>query len=613
MANASIRVGNHERDIVPVSSTVHMPPPTDRAPVTLDIETNGLPVYDPDFQVRTIQLNSPVWPAAYVVPARIEYYYQIDEILKAAPAIIGHNLMYEWQSLARVDLNDNEGVYWDKSIDTQLGVAVIAHPDSPSGDKRLGLKDNVRALVDPDYDLDKSLKACMAEGWQEVVGEYKSGARKGQPKLKRHRYTWETVPMDSPEFLRYAAGDVVVPELLWDKLHGAAYERAPEHYKMARDLSKLLGGRIKRGLEVDEGVLLSEETKNAEQIAGVRPILEAHGINADKGNTADNKAILIQALKDAGIKVPMTKGTDNAPPAPSIARDMVTLAADGRPIPAVLAAWYEKEQASKFRSAYLDRFREALEDGDGSVHPDIKNMEAATGRTSVGSPPLHQIPTHGGTRGCLRARYGFVLVTADLSQIEFRIGGGLSQDSNLIEMVLNGTKIHNVVANLVWGASFTEYQYNSAKTAVYAWLYGATANTIAKQTGVSKATAIKIIKTIEAMFPDLVALKKDRMSMRRATTWYGREILLNNDAPWGKLNYEIQGTAYDLFTIGTLKAADELGWDNIWLTVHDEVIAEVPEEDATDAMHILSACLTTEYMGIPCPAEAKILGRNWRK
>lgn len=609
----NVKVAGRSHRVLFVRTPYDMPAPTNRAPVIVDIETNALPVYDPDFQVRTVQINSPAWDSAYVIPCRVEFYPQLDAILEAAPVLVAHHAMVEWQGLCRAGLFTDPQRYWPKTVDSMLMVAVISHPRGPTGDVRLGLKENTRALVDADYDMDRQLKELMKEGYREFTGEcYKSGARKGEQKTKHHRYNWATVPMDAPVYLQYAAGDVIAPHYLLETLFAAGYSAAGEHYKKARDLSMLMQRRIARGLEVDEEALIKAETGLEASTKEPVALLLANGVDPSKGYTGANKAVLVEALERAGIKPPMTKGGDNSEPEPSLGQDAVFLAADGKPLPPVLTAWYAKERAAKFKGAYLDLFRDGLENG-GVVHPEIRIMQAATGRTSVAKPPLQQLPRIGDTRGCLRAKAGHVLVGADLSQIEPRIAGALSGDVNLLGAISAGIKMHVIVAKRMFGDHYSDEQYNLAKTAGLAWLYGGGKTTIAKQTGVSQKVSGGLVKALEQSFPQIVQYKEHLAGQDRVTTRYGREIQLDSRRPWSKMNYEIQGSAYDLFTAGTLRAAEALGPDAIWLTVHDEVLAEVPEEDAEYSAHVLGEALSTEFMGIPCPAIGTVVGRNWRK
>ncbi len=613
MLQPSVRLAGRVHPIILARSSHDLPRPTTRAPVYIDIETNGVPMYDPDFVVRTVQIASPAWEHVYVIPMRLDFFWHLEQVLEAAPVLVAHHAMVEWQGLCRAGLFDDPQKYWPKTVDSMLMVAVVSHPQGPTGDVRLGLKENTRALVDPDYDLDKQLKAFMGEGWLEETGEcWKSGKRKGEAKTRKHTYDWSNVPIEAPAFLEYAAGDVVAPQYLLDRLTASAYPKAGEHYKRARDLSMLMQRRIVKGLRVDEEALDKAEANLTAGIKGPLAQLQHYGIDTDSGLTAATKAILVGALKEARIPVPQTAGGENKDPGPSLSQDAVVLAADGRELPSVLSAWYALAQARKFQTAYLDLFRESLA-VDGVVHPEIRVMQAATGRTSVARPPLHQLPRLGDTRSCLGASPGMVLITADLSQIEPRIGGGLSQDEQLLNTIARGEKMHVIVAKRMFGESYSDEEYNTAKTAGLAWMYGGGVNTIAKQTGKGRKVAADLKTTLETSFPQLQQYKEHLKGQDRVITQYGREIQLDSKRPWSKMNYEIQGTAYDLFTAGTLRAAEALGNDAIWLTVHDEVLAEVPEEDAEYAAFVLGEALSTEFKGVKCPAVGQVVGRNWRK
>lgn len=604
-----VKVAGRSHRVLFVRTPYDMPAPTNRAPVIIDIETNGLPIYDPDFNVRTVQINSPAWDSAYVLPCRVEFYPQLDAILEAAPVLVAHHAMVEWQGLSRAGLFPDPQRYWPKTVDSMLMVAVVSHPRGPTGDVRLGLKENTRALVDADYDMDRQLKELMKEGYREFTGEcYKTGARKGEQKTKHFRYNWATVPMDAPVYLQYAAGDVIAPHYLLETLFAAGYSAAGEHYKKARDLSMLMQRRIARGLEVDEEALIKAEMGLEASTKEPMALLLANGINPAVGLTAANKAVLVEEMERVGIKPPKADAGG-----PSISQDAVFLAADGKPLPPLLEAWYALASAKKMQAAHLDVFRDGIEHGGGVIHPEIRVMQAATGRTSVARPPLQGANRLGPVRGCLRAKDRHVLVTADLSQIEPRIAGALSGDINLLSAISAGIKMHVIVAKRMFGDNYSDEQYNLAKTAGLAWLYGGGKTTIAKQTGVSQKVSGGLVKALEQSFPQIVQYKEHLAGQDRVTTRYGREIQLDSRRPWSKMNYEIQGSAYDLFTAGTLRAAEALGADAIWLTVHDEVLAEVPEEDAEYSAHVLGEALSTEFMGIPCPAIGTVVGRNWRK
>jgi DNA polymerase-1 len=579
--------------------------------VWLDIETNGEPVYDKSFEVRTVQVASPAWDSAYVIPARIEYYADIRRLLKAAPVIGGHNLTYEWQALAVADITDSPNEHWHKSIDTMLITALAAHPQAP---KLLALKENVRALVDADYDLDKRLKEFMRFENQDLEWVDNVGNLPGFPpavlvrKRRKEPYTWASVPIDSSEFLEYAAGDVIAPPHLFDVLSLSAYAALPALYKRERDLAVLMQGITVRGLPVNPDALDEAEEELRQQVAGPRNTLRAAGIDTETGLSAATRDILLAALDAAKIKPPKTpKGGI------SLAQNQMILAADGKPLPAVLEAWYALAQARKFQTTYLDHFRDGL-DNDGTIHPDIRVMGAmTTARMSISDPPLQQLPTQGATRSCLTARPGKVLVGADLSQIEFRVAAAISGDVTLLQAFKDGVGVHDIVSARMYGPNYTEQQRSIAKRGGFGWLYGGGAKTLASQTGVSMKVAGGVMKALKESYPTLAAFKDQAAEMTRIVTSYGRELQPDAGRKYASLNYLVQSTARDIFTDGVFRAAKVFGPEAMWLPVHDELIIEVDAEDGDYAAHVLGEALSTTFMGVDCPALGKVIGSRWAK
>lgn len=92
------------------------------------------------------------------------------------------------------------------------------------------------------------------------------------------------------------------------------------------------------------------------------------------------------------------------------------------------------EKLAKYRTVIL----EELNDVTGRIHPDI-NQIVSTGRFSVSSPPLQQIPAKGDEgkelRSCFIAPAGRRLVSADYAAIELVIIGALSKDKGLLEAI----------------------------------------------------------------------------------------------------------------------------------------------------------------------------------
>ena len=86
----------------------------------------------------------------------------------------------------------------------------------------------------------------------------------------------------------------------------------------------------------------------------------------------------------------------------------------------------------------------------------INALGAQTGRMSISHPPLPQTPRAGDARSRLGAELGHALVSADFSQIEFRVAAALADEPTMKANIRAGTDLHNVTAARLFGAGFTD-------------------------------------------------------------------------------------------------------------------------------------------------------------
>jgi uracil-DNA glycosylase family 4 len=80
--------------------------------------------------------------------------------------------------------------------------------------------------------------------------------------------------------------------------------------------------------------------------------------------------------------------------------------------------------------------------GASRLHPAFKLSGTITGRASAEHPNLQQVTREPRVRSCITAPPGFVLMEADLSQIELRLVAHHSQDPVMIETFRTGKDIH---------------------------------------------------------------------------------------------------------------------------------------------------------------------------
>ena len=133
------------------------------------------------------------------------------------------------------------------------------------------------------------------------------------------------------------------------------------------------------------------------------------------------------------------------------------------------------------RIAQIKSWIEACDDKDGRVHGRVLTLKTVTGRMAHHSPNMAQIPAVRSPYGkecrdcwTVENPYTHSIVGTDASGLELRCLAHLMNDTNFTDEVLTGD-IHT--ANMKM-AGLTDR--DQAKTFIYAFLYGAGPNKIAK-------------------------------------------------------------------------------------------------------------------------------------
>ena len=189
------------------------------------------------------------------------------------------------------------------------------------------------------------------------------------------------------------------------------------------------------------------------------------------------------------------------------------------------------------KGTYIDALPALVNPETGRVHTQFNQAVAATGRLSSSDPNLQNIPirTELGReiRRAFIAEPGFVLVSADYSQIELRVLAHLSGDDTLIAAFERGDDIHDQTALKVFGADSPLSAHElrrRAKIINYALLYGKTAFTLAKDIGVPQAAAQQFIDAYFAGFPRVREFIDQTLEDARRTgvvkTMFGRRRLV---------------------------------------------------------------------------------------
>jgi DNA polymerase-1 len=103
---------------------------------------------------------------------------------------------------------------------------------------------------------------------------------------------------------------------------------------------------------------------------------------------------------------------------------------------------------------------------DHRIHPSFKLHGTVTGRPSCEHPNFQQVPRDTRIRSQITAPPGYVLLEADLSQIELRLIAEISRDPSMMKAFREGVDIHWLTAmrELERGAGQAELVIETAKT-----------------------------------------------------------------------------------------------------------------------------------------------------
>jgi DNA polymerase-1 len=332
------------------------------------------------------------------------------------------------------------------------------------------------------------------------------------------------------------------------------------------------------------------------------------------------------------LQLPVLKRTGTSK-APSTAVEVLEELALAHDLPRIILEW---RGLMKLKGTYIDALPQLVNPETGRVHTSFNQAVAATGRLSSSDPNLQNIPirTELGReiRRAFIAEPGYVLISADYSQIELRVLAHLAEDETLIEAFRRGDDIHDQTALKIFGPSSDMDRHrlrSTAKMINYALLYGKTAFTLSKDIGVTPQAAQEFIDAYFSGFPRIRAFIDRTLEEARVTgvvkTLFGRRRLVpeltsrdfqrRSAAEREAVNMPIQGTAADIMKRAMLQVHAALAGDRdarMILTVHDELLFEVPAGRAEDmAALVRDRMESAAELKVPLTVDIGI-GANWK-
>jgi hypothetical protein len=555
--------------------------------LAVDVENTARPLGHPEHRVQSVQLGD--WAEGVDLdphdPAQAEI---IRAALAGAAELNAHNATADLAPLAHLGLGDYRAMF-EKMVDTAVRMKLA---DPASVGNEAGLKDVSPAVlgdaaVSPAADAAR--KALFeAAGWLTEVKPDTPPAKNG----------WQQVKPGCATMVRYAIADV---------LDCAAVKRmlpAPEKAVDDRErrVEVITAPTAFAGVPLDAGQVSGQIAEREPVIADLGRSLAAAGLE----NARSPKQVT-EAFAARGVTIPdSTKFTLQKITAMHPDEGVRQFATD------VLA--YRK--AATFMSTFLVPWREQCERGDGIIRPTIYTLGADTGRMSSVRPNAQNLPKKGGARECWVAGPGKKIIRADMSSVEVRVIAALSQDPQLKAMLANGLKLHDQIAEQVFGPDYTETQRGWAKNGVFAHFFGAGLEKLAVTIQAPLEVAAAVVQALGVVAPGVASWAEQvkaavRGGMNQFRTYSGRIIHLDTSQPHKAVNYLVQGTARELL-VDTLLAWDEGPYGGgVIIPVHDEVIAWVDEADAEAATEYLVRCMTRELHGVSIICEPDPPSDRW--
>lgn len=265
---------------------------------------------------------------------------------------------------------------------------------------------------------------------------------------------------------------------------------------------------------------------------------------------------------------------------------------------------------------------------NGRIHTRYTQSRVETGRLSSREPNLQNVPARSPEGKKIRdlfiASPGHRIVQADYSQIEPRIIADLSEDPTMLATYRSGGDVYQSVADKL------EVDRSTGKTLVLAIAYGIGPTSIAERTGMSKTEAKDLMTFFRKQFPRIdrhkrvvLARTKKKKPVPYSETVLGRrrylptmfssDESLRSYAERQAYNHAIQGSAADVMKLALVRIRRMLPeYGRLLLTVHDEIVTEVPSDRVEETVEIVRAAMEgagTRWFSVPLVADVKVADR----
>lgn len=561
----------------------------------LDTEFTSLDYWDPDWKLRTVQLDTGLHTYVFDVqdPAQSELARQV---ILSANQFISHNdadVISIWQHFG-IDISD-------KNLDTLTMAQLLWPGELVSHD----LKTLVGQYIGPD--LQRAEEALHGR-FRELLG------KKPEARLTKEQIGegFRTIDVYDPVFTKYAGQDAHDVRKLFMVMEPMMYEKGVHKAWPNECKIRAISTRMRiRGMKTDgttHSTLLSEW---GGRLSSARNEWETkYGCVAGSPKRAD-------VLLNSGVK--LTKRTKPSAKFPEgqwqltakVLEELAEEYPDNEPLKLLMTV------AENYNVATFLTTLAGFIDGANVVHPSISTLGTVTGRWSVTQPAVQTVASGNPCRSVFVPRPGHVLVSADLGQIEPRVAVGLAEERNLIPDLLGGYDVYSSAAAIVFGPDYTPAQRKKIKRVILGTLYAAGVTTLVKQAkyldGWSDANP-KAVSEVRDQWktaaPAIEAYSRYLQTLPIVKLESGRYVPQDPDRLYKAINSACQGTARDVLMERLIKISERYD-EYLVMTFHDEILMDLPIEILEEATSFIRGVMEAGYNGIPTPTDIEIFENCW--
>lgn len=484
-----------------------------------------------------------------------------------------------------------------------------------------------------------------------------------------------------PLLVEYAANDAYGTLKVYEKLEqelreANTFSLYPNDFATLGDIffktempyTKVLWGMERKGVTVDLDYLKAIEGPCQKRIEEVHRDIVRLAKDAgfdgtlNPNSTLQLRKLFIDILRLRPLKY--TKGGKSGVKEPSVDYDFLYHYRNEAPLAAALL---EHRDLTKLDGTYVQGLQKRV-DANGRIHCRYNQDIARTGRLSSADPNLQNIPTTENDKFKIRGAFipaaGMDMVVVDYSALEMRLLAAAAQDPLMTQIFLDGKDIHMGNAEMVFGrkvgmdyeeikaAKKTDGKVKSGelpssaitdrvhmalqfrqriKTVAFGLNYGMRENKLARDLGITKDEALKLMDEYMATYPAVQQFYKDAIAETESSgasyTIIGRrrchpEILSSRsmdrfEAQRKAVNNQIQGGAADVVRFAQLMI-DAAGLEHEYgcrmlMQVHDELVFEVPKENTQAVMPVIRNLMEHPFVtDFAVPLEVSMgMGPSW--